>query len=47
MEFKMAEFYHQTGHPGSAAFYYELVSRRYPGTSIAQKAKERLEQLQK
>src|SRR5262249_58865081 len=26
-EFKMAEFYRSTGHPGSAYFYYELVRR--------------------
>src|SRR5262249_36953283 len=40
-EFKMAEFYRRTGHPGSAYFYYELVRRRYPGTKYAKLAEER------
>ena len=35
-----AEFYRRTGHPASAYFYYEIVLRRYPGTSYAKKAKE-------
>ena len=30
-DFETAEFYRRTGHPGSAWFYYELVTRRYPG----------------
>src|SRR5262249_19848276 len=30
-DFKVAEFYERTGHPGSAYFYYEIVRRRYPG----------------
>src|SRR5262249_35483348 len=34
-EYKMAEFYRRTGHPGSAYFYYELVKRRYPNTEFA------------
>lgn len=44
-EFATAEFYRRTGHLGSAYFYYELVSRRYPGTSHASKAKERMDDL--
>lgn len=40
-EFKMAEFYRRTGHPGSAYFYYVLVQRRYPDTTYARKAAER------
>src|SRR5262249_23218816 len=44
-EFKMAEFYRTTGHPGSAYFYYELVRRRYPGTKYAKLAEERWNEL--
>lgn len=40
-DFKVAEFYQRTGHPGSAYFYYELVIRRYPGTTYADKAAQR------
>lgn len=44
-DFKTAEYYERTGHPGSAVFYYELVRRRYAATkysSIAEDRKERL-----
>jgi TolA-binding protein len=44
-DFKIAEFYQRTGHPGSAFFYYELVCRRYPGTDYESKAKQRKEEL--
>ena len=44
-DFKIAEFYQRTGHPGSAYFYFELVCRRYPGTDYAAKALQRKEQL--
>jgi outer membrane protein assembly factor BamD (BamD/ComL family) len=44
-DYKTAEFYRRTGHPGSAYFYYELVQRRYPNTKYAQMARERWEQL--
>jgi RNA polymerase sigma factor (sigma-70 family) len=44
-DFRLAEFYRRTGHPGSAFFYYEIVRRRYPGTEYAEKAAERLESL--
>lgn len=40
-DFGVAEFYQRTGHPGSAYFYYELVIRRYPGTTYADKAQQR------
>jgi outer membrane protein assembly factor BamD (BamD/ComL family) len=40
-EYKMAEFYRRTGHPGSAYFYYVLVQRRYPHTIYAQMAVKR------
>lgn len=39
-DFKIAEFYRRTGHPGSAYFYYELVKRRYPNTNYAARATE-------
>jgi outer membrane protein assembly factor BamD (BamD/ComL family) len=41
-DYKMAEFYRRTGHPGSAWFYYELVRRRYPGTRFYDRATERM-----
>jgi outer membrane protein assembly factor BamD (BamD/ComL family) len=44
-DFKIAEFYQRTGHPGSAYFYYELVCRRYPGTKMATDANERKNEL--
>lgn len=37
-DYQIAEFYKRTGHPGSAYFYYELVRRRYPNTTLAEKA---------
>ncbi len=39
-DYKMAEFYKRTGHPGAAYFYYELVRRRYPNTKYAGLAEE-------
>ena len=33
-DFRTAEYYERTGHPGSAVFYYELVRRRFPGTAL-------------
>ncbi|MCS7045743.1 MAG: outer membrane protein assembly factor BamD [Gemmataceae bacterium] len=44
-DFKIAEFYRRTSHPGSAFFYYELVKRRYPNTEYARKAEERMREL--
>jgi hypothetical protein len=44
-DYKMAEFWRRTGHPGSAYFYYELVRRRYPGTRYAKLALEKMDQL--
>jgi RNA polymerase sigma factor (sigma-70 family) len=46
-DFAVAEFYRRTAHPGAACFYYELVSRRYPGTAFASRAAERLRTLRK
>jgi outer membrane protein assembly factor BamD (BamD/ComL family) len=39
-DYKMADFYRRTGHPGAAFFYYELVRRRYPNTKYARMAEE-------
>jgi outer membrane protein assembly factor BamD (BamD/ComL family) len=44
-DFKMAEFYRRTGHPGSAYFYYEIVRRRYPGTKFFDMATEKMHEL--
>ena len=44
-DFRTAEFYQRTGHPGSAYFYYELVCRRYPGTTYAEKAEQQKNEL--
>lgn len=41
-DWNIAEFYRRTGKAGSAYFYYELVRRRYPGTTYAEKAEQRL-----
>ena len=46
-DFKTAEYYERTGHPGSAVFYYELVRRRYAGTQYADLATERKDLLTK
>ena len=46
-DFKTAEYYERTGHPGSAVFYYELVRRRYAGTQYADVATERKDQITK
>jgi outer membrane protein assembly factor BamD (BamD/ComL family) len=44
-DFKIAEFYRRTGHPGSAYFYYEIVRRRYPGSKYADEATEKMHEL--
>jgi len=44
-DFRTAKYYEQTGHPGSAVFYYELVRRRYAGTKYADLAETRKEQV--
>jgi hypothetical protein len=44
-DFKTAEYYERTGHPGSAVFYYELTRRRYAGTRYAEIASERKDSL--
>lgn len=44
-DFKTAQFFEQTRHPGSAYFYYEIVRRRYPGTKYSDLATERMNEL--
>jgi outer membrane protein assembly factor BamD (BamD/ComL family) len=44
-DFKIAEFYRRTGHYGSAYFCYEIVRRRYPGTTFFDQATERMHEL--
>jgi TolA-binding protein len=44
-DFKMAEYYERTRHPGSAYFYYELVRRRYPGTKYSELATARMAEI--
>jgi outer membrane protein assembly factor BamD (BamD/ComL family) len=39
-DYKIAEFYRRTGHPGSAYFYYQLVRQRYPETKYARMAED-------
>jgi outer membrane protein assembly factor BamD (BamD/ComL family) len=45
-DFRTAEFYRRTNHPGSAYFYYEIVRRKFPGTPLADKAGERMKELE-
>jgi outer membrane protein assembly factor BamD (BamD/ComL family) len=44
-DFRTAEYYERTGHPGSAVFCYELVRRRYAGTRYSDTATERKEHI--
>lgn len=46
-DFKTAEFYRRTGHPGAAYFYYGIVRRRYPNTPFFDRATERMHELRK
>lgn len=46
-DFKLAEFYDRTGHPGSAWFYFDLVRLRYPDSTYAKLAGQRMEVLRK
>jgi hypothetical protein len=44
-DFRTADYYARTGHPGSAVFYYELVRRRYAGTPYAEQATQKKDHL--
>ena len=46
-DWRVAEFYRWTSHPGPAYFYYELVRRCYPNTEYATKAVERIHELER
>jgi outer membrane protein assembly factor BamD (BamD/ComL family) len=45
-DWRVAEFYRWTSHPGAAYFYYELVRRCYPRTEYASKAEARIRELE-
>lgn len=45
-DWRIAEFYRWTSHPGPAYFYYELVRRCYPNTEYAAKAEKRIHELE-
>ena len=45
-DWRIAEFYRWTTHPGSAFYYYEIVRRCYPNTEYAAKATERIRELE-
>ena len=44
-DYEAAEFYQRTGHPCSAYFCYEIVRRRYPGTTYFDQATHHMEEL--
>jgi TolA-binding protein len=44
-DYEVARYWDRTGHPGAAYFSYEIVCRRYPGTSFAEKSKQRMTEL--
>jgi uncharacterized protein (TIGR03067 family) len=41
----IAKFYQNTGHPASAAFYYELILRRHPNSPASETAAKLLKEL--
>jgi tetratricopeptide (TPR) repeat protein len=45
-DYEMARYYERTAHPASAYFYYELVTRRYPGTKFEALARQRMAALE-
>jgi tetratricopeptide (TPR) repeat protein len=44
-DYENACYWDRTGHPGSAYFCYEIVRRRYPGSTYAEKAAKRMGEL--
>jgi outer membrane protein assembly factor BamD (BamD/ComL family) len=44
-DFRQAEFYRRTGHPGAAYFYYGLVAKTYRDTPYAKRAAEQMQEL--
>jgi outer membrane protein assembly factor BamD (BamD/ComL family) len=45
-DFEMGEYYMRTSRPGSAFFYYDMVTRRYAGSPHAKKSEERLREIE-
>lgn len=45
-DYEMGEYYMRTKRPGSAFFYYDLVTRRYAGSPFAVKAEARLRDIE-
>lgn len=45
-DFEMGEYYMRTKRPGSAFFYYDLVTRRYAGSEFAKKSEKRLREIE-
>lgn len=45
-DFEMGEYYMRTKRPGSAFFYYDLVTRRYAGSEFAKKSEARLREIE-
>jgi tetratricopeptide (TPR) repeat protein len=44
-DYEVARYWDRTGHPGSAYFCYEIVCRRYRGSTYAEKAQKRMVEL--
>lgn len=44
-DYKIADFYRRTDHPGAAYFCYDIVRRRYPNTPYAAQASQRMQEL--
>jgi TolA-binding protein len=45
-DYEMGEYYLRTNRPGSAFFYYDMVTRRYAGSPFAKKAEVRLREVE-
>ena len=46
-DFKMAEFWERTGHPGAAYFQFAVVRQRYPNTTAAEQAAKQMQELRR
>jgi tetratricopeptide (TPR) repeat protein len=44
-DYKMAEFWKRTGHPGPAYFQFAVVAQRYPNTKYEKMAQEKMEEM--
>jgi beta-lactamase regulating signal transducer with metallopeptidase domain len=45
-DLRIARFWEREGHQGSAHFYYQIVQRRYPGTTEAEEAAKKISDLE-